>query len=280
MIVFAGIVVVIASICLGYYLEGGVFGVLAQPAEWIIIGGAAIGSMLIASTRQSLSLILKGLPRALVPVHIGRQDYLDTLAALSRLLSKARREGLMSIESDIERPESSGALNVGSLGRDLTAKAFICDTLRVYLVTGDAQEIEQLMDLDMQSHHQQAASPGHNLGKVAESLPGLGIVAAVLGVVLTMGKISQPPEVLGHSIAAALVGTFLGVLLCYGFVGPLASNLENQAMERQTYFAVIRAVIAGAARGATPLIAVEFGRRAIPEALRPTFAELEGLVRR
>ena len=280
MIVFAGFVVVIASICLGYALEGGVFGVLAQPAEWIIIGGAAIGSMLIASTRQSLSLILKGLPRALVPVHIGRQDYLDTLVALSRLLSKARREGLMSIESDIERPESSGALNVGSLGRDLAAKAFICDTLRVYLVTGDAQEIEQLMDLDMQSHHQQAASPGHNLGKVAESLPGLGIVAAVLGVVLTMGKISQPPEVLGHSIAAALVGTFLGVLLCYGFVGPLASNLENQAMERQTYFAVIRAVIAGAARGATPLIAVEFGRRAIPETLRPTFAELEGLVRR
>jgi len=280
MIVLVGIVVVIASVCLGYYLEGGVFGVLVQPAEWIIIGGAAAGSMLIASTRQSLSLIVAGLPRALFPAHISRQDYLDTLAALSRLLSKARREGLMSIEGDIERPDASGALNVGSLARDAVAKAFICDTLRVYLVTGDAQEIEQLMDLDIQAIHQQAASPGHNLGKVAESLPGLGIVAAVLGVVLTMGKITAPPEVLGHSIGAALVGTFLGVLLCYGFVGPLASNLENQAMERQTYFSVIRAVIAGAARGATPLIAVEFGRRAIPETLRPSFTELEGMLKR
>ncbi|HWQ10508.1 MAG TPA: MotA/TolQ/ExbB proton channel family protein, partial [Holophaga sp.] len=193
---------------------------------------------------------------------------------------KARREGLMSIEADIERPESSPAFTMARrLARDKTAVAFICDTLRVFLVTGDAPEIEQLMDLDMQAIQLQAASPGHNLGKVAESLPGLGIVAAVLGVVLTMGKISQPPEVLGHSIGAALIGTFLGVLLCYGFVGPLATNLENQAMERQTFFGVIRAVIAGAARGATPLIAVEYGRRAVPEALRPSFTDLESLLR-
>jgi chemotaxis protein MotA len=280
MIVLAGILVVIGSVCLGYYLEGGFFGVLMQPAEWLIIVGAAMGSMLIASTRSSLTLILKGLPRALSPVHISREDYLEVLVALARLLGKARREGLMSIESDVERPESSPAFTqTRRLSRDKTAMAFICDTLRVYLVTGDAQEIEQLMDLDMQAIHQQEASPGHNLGKVAESLPGLGIVAAVLGVVLTMGKITQPPEVLGHSIGAALVGTFLGVLLCYGFVGPLASNLENQAMERQTYFAVIRSVIAGAARGATPLIAVEYGRRAVPEALRPTFTDLESLLR-
>ncbi len=186
----------------------------------------------------------------------------------------------MSVEPDIERPESSAIFSPARrLTRDKAALAFICDTFRVYLVTGDAQEIELLMDLDMQAMHQQAASPGHNLGKVAESLPGLGIVAAVLGVVLTMGKISQPPEVLGHSIGAALVGTFLGVLLCYGFVGPLATNLENQALERQAFFAVIRAVIAGAARGATPLIAVEYGRRAVPEAMRPTFEDLESLLR-
>ena len=280
MIVIVGFIVVIASVCLGYLMEGGIFAVLLQPAELVIIFGAAIGAMLISSTRSSLSLIVKGLPRALMPAHVGREDYLETLACLSRLLGKARREGLMSIESDIERPESSSVFSQARrLSRDKTALAFICDTLRVYLVTGDAQEIEQLMDLDMAAIHQQAASPGHNLGKVAESLPGLGIVAAVLGVVLTMGKISQPPEVLGHSIGAALVGTFLGVLLCYGFVGPLASNLENQAMERQTYFSVIRAVIAGAARGATPLIAVEYGRRAIPEALRPDIADLEALLR-
>lgn len=280
MIVIVGFVVVIASVCLGYLMEGGVFGVLIQPAEWVIIFGAALGAMLISSTRNSLSLIVQGLPRAFMPAHIGREDYLEALTCLSRLLGKVRREGLMSIEGDIERPESSTVFSQAKrLGRDKTALAFICDTMRVYLVTGDAQEIEQLMDLDMAAIHQQAASPGHNLGKVAESLPGLGIVAAVLGVVLTMGKISQPPEVLGHSIGAALVGTFLGVLLCYGFIGPLATNLENQAMERQTYFSVIRAVIAGAARGATPLIAVEYGRRAVPEALRPDFADLESQLR-
>ncbi|MYL83339.1 flagellar motor stator protein MotA [Desulfovibrio aerotolerans] len=280
MIVLVGFLVVVASVCLGYFMEGGVFSVLLQPAEWVIIFGAALGAMLISSTRNSLGLIARGLPRALAPAHLGREDYLETLICLSRLFGKARREGLMSIENDIERPEASPVFSQAKrLVRDKTALAFICDTMRVYLVTGDAQEIEQLMDLDMAAIHQQAASPGHNLGKVAESLPGLGIVAAVLGVVLTMGKISQPPEVLGHSIGAALVGTFLGVLLCYGFVGPLASNLENQAMERQTYFSVIRAVIAGAARGATPLIAVEYGRRAIPEALRPDFADLEALLR-
>ena len=280
MIVIVGFIVVIASVCLGYLMEGGIFAVLLQPAELVIIFGAAIGAMLISSTRNSLSLIVRGLPRAIAPAHIGREDYLEALTCLSRLLGKSRREGLMSIENDIEHPESSSVFSQARrLSRDKAALAFICDTMRVFLVTGDAQELEQLMDLDMAAIHQQAASPGHNLGKVAESLPGLGIVAAVLGVVLTMGKISQPPEVLGHSIGAALVGTFLGVLLCYGFVGPLATNLENQAMERQTYFSVIRAVIAGAARGATPLIAVEYGRRAVPEALRPDFAELESQLR-
>jgi chemotaxis protein MotA len=280
MIALIGIFVVIGSVGLGYFMEDGVFGVLLQPAEWVIIMGAAIGAMLISSTSGSLRLIISGLPRVFSPAHIRREDYLEVLVALSRLLGRARREGLMSIESDVEHPESSPVLlQARCLARDKTARAFICDTFRVYLVTGDAQEIEQLMDLDMQAIHQQAASPGHNLGKVAESLPGLGIVAAVLGVVLTMGKITAPPEVLGHSIGAALVGTFLGVLMCYGFVGPLASNLENQAMERQTFFSVIRAVIAGAARGATPLIAVEYGRRAVPEALRPDFAELESLIR-
>ncbi|BAH75058.1 flagellar motor stator protein MotA [Solidesulfovibrio magneticus] len=277
MIVMVGLLVVIASVCLGYLMEGGVFAVLVQPAEWVIIIGAALGAMLVGSTRNALTLIVKGLPKALFPAHIGRDHYLEALACLARLLGKIRREGLMSIEGDIEHPETSPIFAKATLlSKDKAALAFICDTMRVYLVSGDAQELEQLMDLDLAAIHLQASSPAHNLGKVAESLPGLGIVAAVLGVVLTMGKISQPPEVLGHSIGAALVGTFLGVLLCYGFVGPLAGNLENQAMERQTYFSVIRAVIAGAARGATPLIAVEYGRRAIPEALRPNFADLEG----
>ena len=280
MIVMIGLLVVIASVCLGYLMEGGVFGVLMQPAEWVIIIGAALGAMLVGSTRNSFSLILKGLPKALFPAHIGRDHYLEALACLARLLGKIRREGLMSIEGDIEHPETSPIFSKAVLlSKDKAALAFICDTMRVYLVSGDAQELEQLMDLDLAAIHLQASSPAHNLGKVAESLPGLGIVAAVLGVVLTMGKISQPPEVLGHSIGAALVGTFLGVLLCYGFVGPLAGNLENQAMERQTYFSVIRAVIAGAARGATPLIAVEYGRRAVPEAMRPTFTDLESMLR-
>jgi chemotaxis protein MotA len=280
MIFLIGVFVVIVSIASGYILEGGTFKVLFQPAELIIIGGAALGSLLIGSTRTVLGLLVSNFSMIVSPRHHGRPEYVELLSLLNQLLNKIRREGLASIEKDIENPEQSAIFSGHPRVRDDEGVVrFICDTFRVFLVTGDPVELDNLMSMDMQNRSQVDNMPAYNLAKTAEALPGLGIVAAVLGVVLTMGKISQPPEVLGHSIGAALVGTFLGVLLCYGFVGPMATKLENQAHERDMFFTVIRAVIMSTASGATPMIALEYGRRSVPEPYRPSFQELDDLRR-
>ena len=280
MIAILGILVVVGCVALGYLVSGGKFGVLLQPAELLIIGGAALGSLLIASTKTTLSLVFQNMSAVFSGKHYNRDDYVEVLSLLSRLLIKIRREGLASIENDIEHPESSGIFNSHRRVReDWHAVRFICDTFRVYLVTGEPEEIEGIMHADIESMHSLSMLPINNLSKVAEALPGLGIVAAVMGVVLTMQKITAPPDELGHSIGAALVGTFLGVLLCYGFVGPMATKLENRAQEREAFFGVIRATLSGMAHGATPMIALEFGRRSVPENSRPTFEELERIIR-
>jgi chemotaxis protein MotA len=280
MIAVLGILVVLLSVAGGYHYAGGSLLILFQPAEFLIICGAAFGSFLIASTKSSLPLVLKHLGEIFSGRHYGREDYLSVLALLSRLLVKARREGLASVEHDIENPLSSGIF-AGHPGirQDEAVVRFICDTFRVYLVTGEPQEIEGIMFADIETMHAQSSMPAQNLSKLAESLPGLGIVAAVLGVVLTMQNISAPPDVLGHSIGAALLGTFLGVLLCYGFVGPMSTKLENRAQEREAFFNVIRATMSGTAHGATPMIALEFGRRSVPDIYRPTFEEMERIMR-
>ena len=275
-----GIVIVLACVIGGYWHGGGRFDVLMQPSEFLVIGGAACGSFLIASTRTTFRLILVNFKDVFSGGTYGREEYLAVLSLLSRLLIKVRREGLASVESDIEHPQTSGIFSAHRVLRDnpLVVR-FICDTFRVYLVTGEPGEIEGIMHADIESMHCQSSWPAQNLSKVAESLPGLGIVAAVLGVVLTMQNISAPPDVLGKSIGGALVGTFLGVLLCYGFVGPMATKLENHALEREAFFNVIRATIAGTAHGATPMIALEFGRRSVPDLYRPSFEELERIIR-
>jgi chemotaxis protein MotA len=280
MIAILGILVVVACVSGGYLLAGGSFGVLMQPAEFLVIGGAAVGSLLIASTRTSLGLVFHNLLDVFSGKHYAREDYLEVLSLLSRLLIKIRREGLSSVEQDIEHPDGSSIfISHRRIRQDEQVVRFICDTFRVYLVTGEPGEIEGIMHADMESMHAQSSLPAYNISKVAESLPGLGIVAAVLGVVLTMQKITAPPDVLGHSIGAALVGTFLGVLMCYGFVGPMGTKLENRSLEREAFFGVIRATISGTAHGATPMIALEFGRRSVPDMYRPTFEELERIIR-
>lgn len=280
MIAILGLLVVASCVAGGYWIAGGKFGVLMQPAEILVIGGAALGSLLIASTRTTLSLVFNQMKDVFSGKHYGREDYLEALSLLARLLIKIRREGLASVEQDVEHPDTSPVFaGHARIRADRQATRFICDTFRVYLVTGEPGEIEGIMHADMESMHALASLPAYNLSKVAESLPGLGIVAAVLGVVLTMQKITAPPDELGHSIGAALVGTFLGVLLCYGFVGPMATKLENRIQEREAFFGVIRATIAGTAHGATPMIALEFGRRSVPELYRPTFEELERIIR-
>lgn len=281
MYVGLGAFIVFAAIIGGYWMAGGPFLVLLQPAELIIIGGAAVGAFVISATPHVLKLTVGNLHALVSPRRVDRSMYLDALVTLNRLLLKIRREGLAAVETDIENPKMSSLFARSLMSkRDPAAVDFICDTMRVFLITGDAGEVDQLMHLDVEAMHAQAQIPAHNLNRLAESLPGLGIVAAVLGVVLTMGKITAPPEVLGQSIGAALVGTFLGVLGCYGLVGPLAANLENQAKERETYLTVIQAVLTGAAQGATPIVALEYGRRSIPELYRPSFGEFEELVKR
>lgn len=280
MIAILGILVVVGCVASGYWIAGGKFLILLQPAELLVIAGAAIGSLLIASTKTSLKLVFHHIGEVFSGKHYDRQHYVELLGLLARLLIKIRREGLASVERDIEHPESSSIFTGHqSIRGDQQVVRFICDTFRVYLVTGEPSEIEGIMHADIESMHALTTLPAQNISKVAESLPGLGIVAAVLGVVLTMQKITAPPDELGHSIGAALVGTFLGVLLCYGFVGPMGTKLENRSLEREAFFGVIRATIAATAHGATPMIALEFGRRSVPDYYRPTFEQLEQIIK-
>lgn len=276
MFIIIGLVVVFGSIIGGYLIANGNLAVLVQPAEMIIILGAAMGAFLASQTKYTLGLVIKNIKHIFGDPGMNKARYLETLALLNSLFSKMHREGVISIEQDIEKPESSAIFTkYPSISKDKHIVHFIGDTLRVYLTTGDPSDIESLMKIDMESmHEEEMVAPGA-VNRMAESLPGMGIVAAVLGVVLTMGMINEPPEILGHHIGAALVGTFVGILFCYGIFGPMAAKLENHAHEMHAYYNVIKEGVAAAIRGSTPIIAVEYGRRAIPHAFRPTFVEME-----
>lgn len=281
MFAIIGIIVVLGSVIGGYLMEEGNLHVLFQPAEVVIIFGAALGSFLIASPSKVVGLVSKHAASIIASKGQSKTKYLELLALLYQLFSKIRKEGLVSIESDIENPERSPIFQKhGSVLSNRHALNFICDNLKVIITANvPPHELDNLMDIEIDTHHHEAMIPSHSISKVADALPGLGIVAAVLGVVLTMGKIDQPPMVLGHSIGAALVGTFLGVLMCYGFVGPMAANLEHQARENGALLQVIKVALVAFVGGSAPQMAVEFGRRAIPDKEKPTFNELEQQVR-
>ncbi len=281
MFVIIGIVVVLGAVIGGYLMEEGNLSVLFQPSEVVIIFGAALGSFFIASPAKVVGLVFKNVLSVFVAKTQSKSKYLELLSLLYQLFSKIRKEGLVSIESDIENPQKSPIFqkHAGVLSNH-HALSFICDNLKVIITANvPPHELDNLMEIEIDTHHHEAMIPSHSVAKIADALPGLGIVAAVLGVVLTMGKIDQPPMVLGHSIGAALVGTFLGVLMCYGFVGPMATNLEHQARENGTFFQVIRVALVAFVGGSAPQMAVEFGRRAIPEKEKPSFDELEKMVR-
>jgi len=277
-----GIVVVFGAIVAGYLMEKGNLLVLLQPAELVIIAGAAAGTVLIANPPYLLKQILGGFAGAFKGSRFTRQLYLDSLKMLFDLFNRSRREGLTAIEEDLEAPEKSKTFSAyPSVIKDRHVRDFICDTLRTAASGAvDPFDIDQMMELDMEVHHQDAARPVSALTTVADALPGLGIVAAVLGVVVTMGALGGPPEEIGHKVAAALVGTFLGILLCYGFVGPIASNMSKTADEEDAYYHVLRVAIASFVIGLAPILAVEIGRRATPGQVRPGFQELEKLCRK
>ena len=275
MFIILGLIIVISSVLGGFAMVNGPFEALLQPAELVIIFGAGLGAFIASNSSFTLKRSLKGLSHSFKNGP-SKAQYTEMLALLYGLFAKMQREGIISVEKDIEQPESSALFQRFPLmSKDKEACFFIGDTLRVYLTTGNAGELDKLMGVDMATMHEEEMMPAHSITHFAESLPGMGIVAAVMGVVVTMGMIDQPPEILGHHIGAALVGTFLGILLCYGIVGPFGAKMETLAEERHLFFRAIREAVAAAVRGSSPIVALEYGRRAIPLAFRPTFLEME-----
>jgi len=281
MFAIIGIVVVFGAVVGGYLMEHGHLAVLFQPAELVIIGGAAIGTVLISNPPRILKGILQGLIGVFKGARFSRQRYLDTIRMLYELFSRARREGLSALESDVDEPAKSKTFSqFPSIIADHHALDFICDTVRTATSGGiEPHDLDQVMETDIEVHHHDAAQPIAALSTMADSLPGLGIVAAVLGVVITMGALGGPPEAIGHKVAAALVGTFLGILLCYGLVGPLAANMTKAADEEHAYYQFLRSALVTFLKGVPPMIAVEAGRRVIPGHVRPSFKEMESTCR-
>jgi len=282
MFAIIGIVVVFGAIVGGYLMEHGNLTVLLQPAELLIIGGAALGTMLIANPLPVVIKIFKGCISVFLPSPFSKAFYLLHLKMLNELFHHARKNGAVKLEADIEDPQKSPLFkNYPAFLKNHHALNFVCDTLRMYISGGVGSfELDQMMELDMEVHHQSASTPVAALSTIADSLPGLGIVAAVLGVVITMGAIGGPPEEIGHKVAAALVGTFLGILLCYGFFGPLASNMTKLNDAEAQFYHFLRVGVNAFIRGSAPILAIEFARRTIPADLRPTFQEMEQFCKR
>jgi chemotaxis protein MotA len=277
MFAIIGIVVVFASIIGGFLMEKGHIAVLLQPAELLIISGAALGTLLVANPVDILKKILASLTTVMKGSPFTPARYLSTLKMMYQFLNKVRKEGLLSVEMDVEKPiESTIFKNYPEFLADHHACDFVCDTLRMAITGGvDPFDMDQMMDLDIEVHHHDASVPIASLSTMADALPGLGIVAAVLGVVITMGALGGPPEEIGEHVAAALVGTFLGILACYGVVGPISSNMAKTADAHNEYLQVLRVLLLSFLKGSAPMIAIEMARRAIPSHLRPTFDEME-----
>lgn len=277
MFIIIGILVVLGAVAGGYLMEHGNLKVLIQPAELIIISGAAIGTVLIANPLHVLKKIVAGLLGAFKPSRFSKPYYIESMKLCYELLNKARREGLLGLEADIEGPDKSPIFQkYPAFLKDHHSRDFLCDTMRMAITgTVDPFDLDQMIEMDMEVSHHEASQPITALSTMADSLPGLGIVAAVLGVVITMGALGGPPEEIGQKVAAALVGTFLGILLCYGFVGPLAQNMAKAADEEHAYHQVLRVLLISFVKGNAPIQALEFARRAIPLRVRPGFLELE-----
>ncbi|WP_446741642.1 flagellar motor stator protein MotA [Silvibacterium acidisoli] len=281
MFAIVGILLVFGAVIGGFLMEKGHLAVLLQPAEFLIIAGSAAGTLLIANPMHVVKKILSGTFSIFGKAPFGKERYISTLRMMYELLNKARRGGMLSIEDDIEKPAESVLFHpYPQFLRDEHIRDFVCDTMRM-AVTGGVEpfDVDQMMDLDMEVRHRETNQPVHALTAVAESLPGLGIIAAVLGVVITMGALGGPPDAIGHKVAAALVGTFLGILLCYGLVGPIGAYMGKAAEDEHAFLYVLRVLMASFIKGNPPVQAVEIARRAIPLHVRPSFEEVEAACR-
>jgi chemotaxis protein MotA len=276
MLLLVGYVVILAA-ALGTYAVHGSLAALFVPMEYIAIVGLLIGGFIAGNGTKAIKATLAALPTILKGSPLNKALYMDLLAMLFEILSKVRKEGLMAIEGDIENPEASPIFSkYPAIAHDHHVMEFITDYLRM-MVGGNlnAFEIENLMDIEIDTHHQEAHVPVHVVSKVADGVPAFGIVVAVMGVVNVMGSVGEPPAVLGKMIGGALVGTFLGILVSYGFVAPIASQLEQRMEEGSKIYQVIKVVLLASMNGYAPQVAVEFGRKVLFAGDRPTFMELE-----
>ncbi len=272
-----GILVVIGSVLGGFLMEKGKLPVLIQPAEFLTIAGAALGTVLAANPMHVLKGVVGGVLGVVKGGGVPEKRYIESLKMLFDIFTKARKEGLVAVEADIEEPEKSPIFSkYPAFIKDHHVSAFVCDTMRMAVTGGvKAFDVDQMMELDLEVHHHTSMQPTQALTSMADALPGLGIVAAVLGIVVTMGALGGPPAEIGHKVASALVGTFLGILLCYGVVGPLASSMTKSTEEQHAYYHVLRVTLMSFIKGTSPILAIEMGRRAIPEHVRPRFAVME-----
>jgi len=276
-----GIVVVFGCVLGGFAVHGGQLGALWQPSELLIIVGAAIGALIIANPFTVTKKIAIGIPGLLKGSPYDKERYLELFSVMYELLSIARKEGMMGLERVIEDPAASELFKKRPLIlEDQHAIEFIQDYLRL-IVSGDMDQhqLEALMDLEIETHHHSGEEPAQALNKISDAMPGFGIVAAVLGIVNTMGALGGPPEEIGIKVAAALVGTFLGILLAYGLLGPMSTAMERRARDETAFYTAIKTCIMGFLQGHPPQIAIEFGRKSTPTDLRPSFKDLEAQLR-
>jgi chemotaxis protein MotA len=271
---------VFGAVVSGYLMEGGVLAVLNQPAEFLVIGGAALGTLLISTPMGVLKDMMRQI-MGLMTGASGKDVYVDLLSMLYQIFRQVQQAGVMSLESHFEDPSTSSILTryPKFLARH-AAVDFLADSMKVLIVGGiAAHDLEALLDEDLKVHHDEALRPSSALTKVGDALPGLGIVAAVLGIVITMAHIDGPASEVGHRVGAALVGTFLGILLSYGLAQPIAQAMEQRLAEEAYYCLCIRAGILAVYKGNPPAIAIEFARRSLPHSIRPSFNETEAFCR-
>ena len=269
--------IIILGASIGTYAVHGSLAALWVPMEYIAIVGLTLGAFLACNDIKIIKATIGALPSLFKGSKYNKALYVDLLAMLFEVLAKVRKEGLMSIENDVENPHESPIFSkYPAISHDHHVMEFITDYLRM-MVGGNlnAMEIENLMDIEIETHHHEVEIPAHIVTKIADATPAFGIVVAVMGVVNVMGSVGEPPPVLGKMIGGALVGTFFGILLAYGFVAPVATILENKAHEGSKIYQVIKVVLLASMSGYTPQVAVEFGRKVLFSSDRPTFAELE-----
>lgn len=276
MFALAGIVIVIVSVVVGYLASHGNMLVLWQPFEILIICGAALGSFMVANPFALQKKVLSMLPQVFTGSRHNKGFYLQLLGLIYSLLQKSRQDGFLSIEEDIESPFTSELFGrFPDVMRDHEVVNFLTDNYRVYTLTGlPAYELESIMDAEIEQIAEELVAPSHALNRVAEALPGFGIVAAVLGIVITMGSIGGPMETIGTHVAAALVGTFLGIFFAYGFLGPVSAHIESIGGHELKAYLCIKSCLISVVSGYAPPVAAETGRKLLPPHMRPSFVEL------